>query len=70
MAAVRGSILEIFVMVAMYILDNGDSYSCLPSDVDKIVRFLFSSIFLLVLLPMLVGYFNGCMHARRFGITA
>ena len=36
-----------------YVLDNGDSNSRLPGDVDQAVRFLFPEILMLVLLPML-----------------
>jgi hypothetical protein len=53
-----------------YVFDNGDSYSRLSSDVDKVVRFLFSGILVLVLLPMLYDYFNGCVRARSLGIAA
>ena len=46
-----------------YVLDNGDSSFRLSGDVDQAVRFIFSEILVLVLLPMLVDYFNGwCMH--------
>jgi hypothetical protein len=53
-----------------YILDNGDSYSWLPSDVDQVVRLFCPDILVLVLLPMLIDYFNGCAHARSLGIAA
>ena len=53
-----------------YVLDNGDSYSGLPGDVDQAVRFLFPGILVLVLLPMLHDYFNGCARARSLGIAA
>ena len=38
-----------------YVFDNGG----LSSDVDKAIRLLFPGILVLVLLPMLVDYFNG-----------
>ena len=53
-----------------YVLDNGDSYSRLSINVDKADRFLFPDILVLVLLPMLIDYFNGCARARRFSIVA
>jgi hypothetical protein len=53
-----------------YVLDNGDSYTRLSSGVDQAVRFLFPRILVLVLLPMLVDYFNGCVHAHSLGIAA
>jgi hypothetical protein len=58
------SLLTIFCPIC-YIIDNGDSYSRLPSDV---VRLFFSSILVLVLLPMLIDHFNGCARAHNFGI--
>jgi hypothetical protein len=48
-----------------YVLDNGDSYSWLPTDVDHVVRFLFLGIS-----PMLIDYFNGCAHAQNLDIVA
>jgi hypothetical protein len=53
-----------------YILDNGESCSRLPSDVDQAVRLLFPVILVLVLLPMVIDYFNGCARARSLGIAA
>jgi hypothetical protein len=53
-----------------YVFGNGDSYSRLSSDVDKVVRFLFPGILVLVLLPMLYDCFNGCVRARSLGIAA
>jgi hypothetical protein len=47
-----------------YVLDNGDSYSRLASDVDQVVWFIFPGILVLVLLPMLYDYSNGCACAR------
>jgi hypothetical protein len=44
------------------------NYSRLPSDVDQVVRLFCPDI--LVLLPMLIDYFNGCTHARSLGIVA
>jgi hypothetical protein len=53
-----------------YVLDNGDSYIWLSSDVDQVVRSLFPEILVLVLSPMLVDCFNGCVRARSLGIAA
>jgi hypothetical protein len=50
--------------------DNGDSYSRLASDIYKAIWLLFLSILVLVLLPMVVYYFNGYAHARSLGIMA
>ena len=43
-----------------YVLDNGVSFPQLSSDIDQAVRLLFPEVLVLVLLSMLVGYFNGC----------
>jgi hypothetical protein len=53
-----------------YVLDNGDSYSRLPSDVDQVVRLFRSDILVIVLLPMLIDYFNDSVRARSLGIAA
>jgi hypothetical protein len=53
-----------------YVLDNGDSYSRFPSDVDQVVWLFRPDILVLVLLPMLIDYFNGCARARSLGIAA
>jgi hypothetical protein len=53
-----------------YVLDNGDSYTRFSSDVDQAVRSLFSRILVLVLSPMLVDYFNGCVRTRSLSIAA
>jgi hypothetical protein len=53
-----------------YVLDNGESYTRLSSDIDQAVRSLFPEIFVMVLSPMLVDYFNGCVRACRLGIAA
>jgi hypothetical protein len=53
-----------------YILDNGDSYPRLSSDVDQVVRLFYPEILVLVLLPMWIDYFNGCTRARSLGIAA
>jgi hypothetical protein len=47
-----------------YVLDNGDPYSRPASDIDQAVRFVFPGILVVVLLPMLDDYSNGCAHAR------
>jgi hypothetical protein len=51
------------VYPAYYVIDNGDSYSRLPTDVDRAVWLLFPSILVLVLLPMLIDFFNGYVRA-------
>jgi hypothetical protein len=53
-----------------YILDNGDSYPRLPSDVDQVVWLFCPDILVLVLLPMWIDYFNGCARARSLDIAA
>jgi hypothetical protein len=53
-----------------YVLDNGDSCSRLPSDIDQAVRLLFPSILVLILLLMVTDYFNGCARACSLGIAA
>jgi hypothetical protein len=53
-----------------YVLDNGDSCSRLSSDIDQAVRSLFPVILVLVLLPMVIDYFNGCMCVCSLGIVA
>jgi hypothetical protein len=53
-----------------YIFDNGDSYSQLSNDVDQAVRLLFSGILVLILLMMMIDYFNGCVCARSLRIAA
>jgi hypothetical protein len=53
-----------------YVLDNGDPYSRPASDVDQAVRFVFPGILVVVLLPMLDDYSNGCVYARSLGIVA
>jgi hypothetical protein len=52
-----------------YVLDNGDSYSRVPSDVDQVVRLFCPDMLVLVLLPMLIDYFNGCIRARNLSIA-
>jgi hypothetical protein len=53
-----------------YILDNGDSYPRLPSDVDQVVRLFCPDILVLVLLPIWIEYSNGCARARSLDIAA
>jgi hypothetical protein len=53
-----------------YVLDNDESYSRLPGDIDQAVRFVFPEILVLVLLPILDDYSNGCARARSLGTTA
>jgi hypothetical protein len=52
-----------------YILDNGDSYPRLPSDVDQVIRLFCPEILVLVLLPMWIDYFNGCTRVRSLSIA-
>jgi hypothetical protein len=47
-----------------FIHDNGDLYSRPPCDVDHVIRLLFPDILVLVLLPILIDYINGCTHVR------
>jgi hypothetical protein len=53
-----------------YVLDNGGSYSRLPSNIDQVVRLFRPDILVLVLLPMLIDYFNSCTRACSLGIAA
>jgi hypothetical protein len=53
-----------------YVLDNGDSYSRLASDIGQAVRFVFPEILVLILLPILDDYSNGCTRAHNFGTVA
>jgi hypothetical protein len=50
-----------------YILDNGDPYSRLSNDVDQDVQLILFGIPVLVLLPMVIDYFNGCTRTRNLG---
>jgi hypothetical protein len=38
------------------VLENGDPYYPLPSDIDRVVQFIFPRIMVLVLMPMLADY--------------
>jgi hypothetical protein len=51
------------ICLGYYVFDNGDPYSRPASDVDQAVRFVFPEILVVVLLPMLDDYSNGCTHA-------
>jgi hypothetical protein len=42
-----------------YVHDNCDLYCRFSSDVDKAGRLLFPEVLVLILLPMLIDYFNG-----------
>jgi hypothetical protein len=53
-----------------YFFDYGVSYSRLFSNVDQVVRLLFLAKLVLVLLPMLVDYFTGCIRACNLGTAA
>jgi hypothetical protein len=52
-----------------YVFDNGSTYNCLPNNIDKVVRLLVPKILVLVLLPMLVDYFNSCTRACSLRIA-
>jgi hypothetical protein len=56
------------ICLGCYVIDSGDSYSRLSSDVDQTIRLLFSGILVLVLLPMVID-FNSCTCARSLGIA-
>jgi hypothetical protein len=58
------------ILPCCYVIDNSDSCSRLPSDVDRLFGLLFPGILVLVLLPMVIDYFNGCTRARSLGIAA
>ena len=53
-----------------YVLDNGDPYSWFSSDVNRAVRLLLTGILVLVLLPMLIDYSNGCVCQRSLCTAA
>jgi hypothetical protein len=53
-----------------YVLDNGDSYTQLSSNIDHTIRTLFRRILMLVLLLVLVDYFNRCVRAYSLGVAA
>jgi hypothetical protein len=69
LVATRRIILAIFYP-GCYVLDNGDSYSRLSSNVDQVGRLFCPDILVLVLLPMLIDYSNGCVRARSLCIAA
>jgi hypothetical protein len=52
-----------------YVIDNGDSYSRLPSDIDQVVRLFCPVILVLVLLPILIDYFNSCARVCSLDIA-
>ena len=58
--ATSRTVLAIFVNICSgcYVLDKCDSYPRLSSDVDQAVRLFFLEVLVLVLLPMLLDYFN------------
>jgi hypothetical protein len=70
MVVARSILLAIFIPAGCYVLDNGDSCSQLPIDVDQVDRLFLPGILVLVLLPMVIYYFNGCTRARSLGIVA
>jgi hypothetical protein len=53
-----------------YVLENGDSYSRLSSDVDQVVWLFYPDILVLVILPILIDYFNSSALAHSLGIAA
>jgi hypothetical protein len=53
-----------------YVPGNGDSYSRLPTEVNQVVQLFYPIILVLVLLPMLIDYFNSCARARSLDIAA
>jgi hypothetical protein len=63
----RGDVCPRNIYSDCYVLDNGDSYSWLSNDVDQAVRLLFPDILVLVLLSMVIDYFNDCARARSMG---
>jgi hypothetical protein len=68
LVATKRIILAIFCL-GCYVLDNDNSYSRLPSDVDQVVQLFCPVILMLVLLSMLIDYFNGCARVRGLGIA-
>jgi hypothetical protein len=58
------------ICLGCYVLDNDNSYSRLLSDVDQVIRLFCPVILVLVLLSMLIDYFNGCARVRDLGIAA
>jgi hypothetical protein len=52
-----------------YVLDNGDSCSRLPSNIDQAARLCFPNILMFVLLSMVIDYFNGCTRTRSLDIA-
>jgi hypothetical protein len=58
------------ICLGCYIIDNGDLYSRLSSDIEQTIRLPFPRILVLVLLLMVIDYFNSCTHARSLGIAA
>jgi hypothetical protein len=66
----RGDVYPRNIYPGCYVLDIDDSYSRLSNDVDQYVRLLFPDILELVLLPMVIDYFNGCTRARSLDIAA
>jgi hypothetical protein len=66
----REEIFPCNIYPGCYVLDNGDSYFRLASDVDQAVRFVFPRILVLVFLLMLYDYSNRCARARSLGTAA
>jgi hypothetical protein len=66
----HGDIYPCNICPSRYILENGDSYSRFSNDVDQAVRLIFLDILVLVLLSMVIDYFNDCTCICRLGIAA
>jgi hypothetical protein len=57
------------ICLGCYILGKGDSCSRLSNNIDQAVRLFFPGILVLVLLPIVIDYFNGYARARSLGIA-
>jgi hypothetical protein len=68
MVATRSISSQIFP--GCYVIDDDDSCSRFPSDVDQVVRLLFISILVLLLVPMVIVYFNSYVRAHILSIVA
>jgi hypothetical protein len=67
--AARCIILAIF-HPGCYVVNNDDSCSRLPSDIDRLSGLLFPGILVLVLLSMVIDYFNDCTRTHNLGIAS
>jgi hypothetical protein len=69
MVAARMFVLAIFVPTAM----SSTMVICTlgsPTTSTRLLGSFFPGILVLVLLPMMIDYFNGCVRARSLGIAA